>query len=398
MHLIYLRNTRLSFLKNSINFWPHREIIEAVNNYSPNLNSVIAVLPDTREINTFNFASESELQNKKVDIRQIISNENSFKDDLKRFNWFLIKNGDQGIMSNKAKLKLSKYIEKSSLFEIFNSWLAPDSSKIKLYKRKKMNETIKIINDNFSGSQLKLYFNKNAVTLNLRGNEKFLSNSFILINAKNNQESYEINIALPEIINLSRKNIDLIKNINIKNAINIDESFEFNIILLSKESEKLPISIYNVNHSRNINNSYDEFEINKIEEVEKMVKFLRNREFDKLFNLVGLVNQSNPDQEYLKDAEAIFKYRYELDKSNVDYLYNIAISQLLQKKTSEASKILLEIQKVDSNNPNLFLAKSIVDIYNLKPRQAEKNIIIAKKLNTNETLENTLKRLILFRI
>ena len=73
-------------------------------------------------------------------------------------------------MSNKAKLKLSKYIEKSSLFEIFNSWLAPDSSKIKLYKRKKMNETIKIINDNFSGSQLKLYFNKNAVTLNLRGN------------------------------------------------------------------------------------------------------------------------------------------------------------------------------------------------------------------------------------
>ena len=129
-----------------------------------------------------------------------------------------------------------------------------------------------------------------------------------------------------------------------------------------------------------------------------MGKFLRNGEFDKLFNLVRFVNQSDPDQEYPKDAEAIFKYRYELDKSNVDYLYNIAISQLLQKKTSEASKILLEIQKVDSNNPNLFLAKSIVDIYNLKPRQAEKNIIIAKKLNTNETLENTLKRLILFRI
>ena len=63
-----------------------------------------------------------------------------------------------------------------------------------------------------------------------------------------------------------------------------------------------------------------------------MGKFLKNGEFDNLFNLVGLVNQSDPEQEYLKDAEKIFKYRYELDKSNIKNLYNIAISQILQKK------------------------------------------------------------------
>ena len=56
-----------------------------------------------------------------------------------------------------------------------------------------------------------------------------------------------------------------------------------------------------------------------------------------------------------------------------------------------ASEILLKIQRIDSNNPNLYLAKSIVDIYNFKPREAEKNIIIAKKLNTNENLKNTLE-------
>ena len=44
-----------------------------------------------------------------------------------------------------------------------------------------------------------------------------------------------------------------------------------------------------------------------------MGKFLKNGEFDKLFNLVGLVNQSDADQKYLTDAEEIFKYRYELD-------------------------------------------------------------------------------------
>ena len=122
-----------------------------------------------------------------------------------------------------------------------------------------------------------------------------------------------------------------------------------------------------------------------------MGKFLKNGEFDNLFNLVGLVNQSDPEQEYLKDAEKIFKYRYELDKSNIKNLYNIAISQILQKKSSEASKTLLEIQKVDPKNSNLYLAKSIVDIYNFKPRQAEKNILIAKKLNKNKSLKDSIQ-------
>ena len=54
------------------------------------------------------------------------------------------------------------------------------------------------------------------------------------------------------------------------------------------------------------------------------MKFLKSGEFDKLFNLVGLVNQSDPDQEYLKDAEAIFKYRYELDNSNI--LFTVCIN------------------------------------------------------------------------
>ncbi len=121
-----------------------------------------------------------------------------------------------------------------------------------------------------------------------------------------------------------------------------------------------------------------------------MGKFLKNGDFDNLFNLVGLVNQSDPNQEYLKDAEEIFKYRYAIDKSNIDYLYSVAISQILKKKSSEASRTLQEIKKIDSNNPNLYLAKSIVDIYNFNPRKAEKNIQLAKSLNKNKDLEKTI--------
>ena len=78
-------------------------------------------------------------------------------------------------------------------------------------------------------------------------------------------------------------------------------------------------------------------------------------------------------------------------KKNINYLYSVAISQILQKKSSEASKILLEIKRIDSNNPNLYLAKSILDIYNFNPRKAEKNIILAKRLNKNQGLEKTIE-------
>ena len=62
-----------------------------------------------------------------------------------------------------------------------------------------------------------------------------------------------------------------------------------------------------------------------------MGAFLKLGEFDKLFNLVSLVNQSDPSQEYLKDGEQIFKYRYKSNKRNINYLYIIAISQILQR-------------------------------------------------------------------
>ena len=89
-HINYKINISQDFDKKLGIYWPHKEIIKNVNSFSPNLNSVIAFLPDTEELNTFNLAAEAKLQNNNVSIRQIISNEESFEDDLDRFNGFLL--------------------------------------------------------------------------------------------------------------------------------------------------------------------------------------------------------------------------------------------------------------------------------------------------------------------
>ena len=391
LHLFNQINLSKDFRGDSERYWPHSEIIKKVNNFSPNLESVIAVLPDTRELNTFNLSAEAKLQGKNVNVMQIMSNEKSNKEDLNRFNWFILKDGDQGTMSNDARKKLAQLVNESDIFENFYSWDLPDGSKTTLLKRKRMNESIRLINNNYPVSTLDLVFKGNGITINLKGNEQILSESNLLIDAKNKKERYEINISLPKISNNSKNNIEIIKNINLDNPLNSQDQFEFNGIILSENNQISPILINEVTHEKNINNSSEKkFEINKINELEKMGKFLKYGEFDKLFNLVSLVNQSDPYQKYLADGEQIFKYRYKSNKRNLDYLYNIAISQILQRKSTEAANTLIELLKLDKSNPNLYLAKAVVDIYNFNPRQAEKNINLAGKFNNDQNLYSTI--------
>ena len=391
LNLSFQKNIVFKFENTSKPKWPHKEIIEQVSNFSPYSKSVIAILPDTKELNTFNLSSEANIQNSNTYVRQIISNEKSYKDDLDRFNWFLLKDGEQGIMTNDSKLALSDLIKESNKFKNFKSWELPDGSKATLYKRKVMNESIAIINKKFIPLNLDLIFSSNGITANLKGSNEIINNSNLLINARNNEKKYEINISFPKIINLLNKNIEIIKNVNFEDELNFDKALKFDSILITYKNKKIPVKVNKVIFNQKLNkDTTAQFQINKIKELEKMAEYLRLGEFDKLFNLVEVVNQSDPDQEYLKNAEKIFKYRYQLNKNNYDYLYKIAISQILQRKSIEAANSLKEIMKYEKNNSNLYLAKSIVDIYNFNPRKADKNIQMASKLNNDENLISTI--------
>ena len=77
---------------------------------------------------------------------------------------------------------------------------------------------------------------------------------------------------------------------------------------------------------------------------------LRDGEFDSLFSLVGLINQTDSKQNYLKDAEFIFNERLKLNENNYQHLYKIAIAPILQKKASSASITLEELINFDQKN------------------------------------------------
>ena len=88
---------------------------------------------------------------------------------------------------------------------------------------------------------------------------------------------------------MENKNIQIIKRINLDQ--NLDyKNLNFNALLISKGNQERPISLDKVIFNQKITASEkNKFEINKVKELEKMGKLLKYGEFDKLFNIVGLV-------------------------------------------------------------------------------------------------------------
>ena len=58
----------------------------------------------------FNLEAEASRQGEDVYVRQIVSNNKTYKNDLEYFDWFLVKSGDQGVMTNESKNLLNQYL------------------------------------------------------------------------------------------------------------------------------------------------------------------------------------------------------------------------------------------------------------------------------------------------
>ena len=392
--LIFSNGINLSnSMNNDKNFWPHEEIIQEIKNKNLNLKSTLAVLPDTKEINTFNLEAEASRQGEYVTVRQIISNENSYKNDLKYFDWFLVKTGYQGIMTNQAKELLNNYLLKSSSFEIDKKWILADNSQLFLLKRESINSNLSIKKYIANGPKIDIKQINNGINITFYGEGKYLKNSNLLIDFFGEEFETFANVSLAngsfhESFN-EKEYYLLSQNLDFQFPKDIPTKLKIKTKLLNKDGSLIPLKILNnemIINDELMNSDYIQM-VNRITKVELLGKYLRNGEFKNLFDLVGIINQSDPTQQYLKNAEAIFTQRYKENKKLKD-AYSILISQILQKKVSEAEKTINIILKSDKKNGNVYLAKSIINIYLLDKKDARFSINKTKDLEkSSETKE-----------
>ncbi len=369
--------------------WPHSDIVKEIKKESRNLVSTLAILPDTRMINTFNIEAEASRQGEYVAVRQVISNKETYKEDLEFFDWFLIKTGYQGVMSNEAKNLLNEYLLNSPSFVIQKEWDLPDKSKVSLLRRESLN-TYLLKNDcKDSSSNLDIKKIPGGVRLKLINKGKLIRSSSLLIDFINEDYKTSTNVSLAN--GTFHRNFDeescyfLTQDIPINFPKNNKKELNIKARILDNEGQIKYLNLVDnklITKDEKVHESLIKMS-NKISKVELLGDFLRKGEFEKLFNLVGVINQSDPSQNYLKDAEKIYLQRFD-DNENVNDLYNVLICQILQRKVDSAEKTINLILEKDFSNGNAQLTKSIINLYLLDKKEARFSLNNAKIYDKSE--------------
>ena len=374
-----------NFNSNFLSIWPHNQIINEIKNKNLNLKSTLAILPDTREINTFNLEAEASRQGEYVSVRQIVSNKDSYKEDLKYFDWFLVKTGDQGEMTSESKNLLNQYLLDNPSFVTHKEWTLNDESKLKLIKRKTLNTSL-IKNECLNKSPtLGMRQIDNGIQINISGEGKYLKSGNLLLNFIGSDFQKSTNISLA--------NDSFHRDFDIKSCYSLSQNIEMNLpnkslitydlnaSLLTKYGNIIPIKMLNnkIEIDNKLSNSSYIPMLNKISKVELLGNYLKKGQYKNLFDLVGIINQSDPEQKYLINAEKIYIQRYKENK-DLNNLYSVLISQILQKKISQAEKTINLILKSEKNNGNAYLAKAIINLYLFDTRDAKSAIESSKSL------------------
>ena len=391
LSLLFSKNELFS--KNLNNYstykWPHADILNEIKKQNKNLVSTLAILPDTKEINTFNLEAEATRQGEYVAVRQITSNKETYKDDLKFFDWFLIKTDSQGVMSNEAKNLLNQYLLKSPSFIIHKEWNLPDKSKVSLLRRELLNSYLLKQDCKKSSSNLDINKIPEGIRFTLLGQGNSIKSSSLLIDFINKDFKNSTNISLAN--DSFNRDFDekscylLTQDIPISFHEKITEGMDIKARLLDKTGKIKHLNLVDKKIKIKDKSEYKRLirMTNKISKVDLLGDYLRKGEFEKLFNLVGVINQSDPDQIYLKNAEKIYLQRYNENK-NINNLYNILITQILQREVDKAEKTINLILVSDYSNGNAQLTKAIINIYLLDKKDARFSLNNAKILNKSQ--------------
>ncbi len=376
--------------------WPHSEIISTIKDNNQNVVSTLAILPDTKEINTFNIEAEASRQNEYVAVRQTISNMETYKDDLSYFDWFLVKSGNQGVMSNESKNLLNKYLLESNSFNIYKNWILPDKSKLMLLKRNYINTEVVKKDCILNNSKIYIKQINNGINIKMleKGRDYISSNILIDFIGKNFKTSANVSLANGYFHKSFDQNscYKLSQNIPINFPKGISENLIIKARILYKNGIIKPLDIAKRNLVINPEFIDKDFILmtNRISKVELLGNYLREGQFKNLFDLVGIINQSDPQQIYLKEAEKVYIQRYK-DNRYLENQYSILISQILQRKVNEAKATIDSILKKDSSNGNAFLAKAIINVYLFDKKNARSAINQAKELEMSPESNEILK-------
>ncbi len=464
--------------------WPVEAIVATIRAQSPHQLSTLAVLPDHEFLNAFNLDAEGRRQQFKVAARQTLAPVDQLQDDLAGFDWFLLKGGNQGVMSDERQAKLTELVAHSAAFERAGQWPLPDGSRADLYRRRQLSLEVNPIDwtagqpaslvaslqaleperleplgsapapnagsDTSAATERQLQTGGGAgpeafrpgeslkLTLDLQGPSQQLARGLLLLewrpraalppgkgvadatgprargiggargssgaSAGTAPTSWRADHAIGQGMVRAKAPGGQPSGRPSPGGLRIQEhlalqlpaqlapgAYQLQAQLLTPTGQVLPLKVTAppIQVEPGISKPTDAppLAANRITVLRQLGQQLQAGQLDPLFARVGQINQTDPDQVYLRDGAAISAARLRQDPRNLDDLYALALAQALQRQAGSAAATLARILPLDPTNPNALLGLGVVDLYRFKPGAAKPLLERAAQLDPgNETL------------
>ena len=125
---------------------PHAQVVQAVIDRAPHLQSTVGVLPSTAELNQHNLNFFGAARNFQVYGRQVGTDPQAVAQDARSLDWYLLKTGDQGSMRGRrrreAQAATSQTLRQSSELQLVEHWPVAADSEWQLWQRRSPSVTV----------------------------------------------------------------------------------------------------------------------------------------------------------------------------------------------------------------------------------------------------------------
>jgi len=380
--------------------WPVEEIVTTIRQRSPHQLSTLAVLPDSAFLNAFNLEAEGRRQQFRVAARQTIAPVEKLGEDLAGFDWFLLKGGDQGVMSDARQARLSALVRQSPAFVAERSWPLPDGSRAELFRRRHLSLEVEPAPCPSGGHPLLELWPDSGI-LRLSGPAAPLAGSQLLLVGQDHavgqgmvrplshpsEASASQCLRVTERLNPGREGSGSGRGSSAP-VLAPASAPQASLLLPSGVIQPLVVKV----HSDDMPAAGDTpLMASRHQQLLALGDLLRRGDLDGLFARVGWINQHDPDQRYLSDGETILQTRLERDPHNLELLYPLALAQALQRKAAAAALSLSRITQLDPGNANAQLGLGFVQLYRFNPWAAQPALDQAALLNPSNPTLRTLR-------
>ncbi len=391
--------------------WPLEAIVTTIRQRSPHQLSTLAVLPDSQGLNAFNLDAEGRRQSFRVAARQTVAPVDQLNGDLAGFDWFLLKGGDQGVMSDARQAALDAMVRRSPAFQPAGRWPLPDGSSAELFGRRQLSLAVTPVACGPGPSlQLDLSVEPAAplrpgseaeLVSRLRGPAAQLRDGLLLLDWRPDWR-HDRGIgqgmvrAGPSGCLEVRERLALVVPTGLP-----DGSYRLRARAIDGQGRPLALrsapQTLTVAATGEVATEADGgVPPNRIDQLLALGRLLRRGELELLFRQVGQINQRDPQQIYLAQGERLLRARLQERppsswSADLEDLYGLALAQALQRHADGAVDTLQRIVSLEPTNPHALMALGFVQLYRFHPGQAQVALDAAARLDPGNRTLRTLR-------